>query len=176
VAAVREGLAGREGDDERRRRVAGYVEAGVPQDLAELVAGDAALVLAPHVVAAAERTGRSFPEVGEAALHLGGRLSLGMLHRAVGSLSIPDRMTRWSVQALRDDMLDARVQVVESALVSAPGEEPVAAVDAFLGARENEVARLRRFLRELSTDGEGRSASSAACLLAVRQLQAMGRA
>jgi glutamate dehydrogenase len=176
VAAVREGLADREGDEERRRRVAGYVEAGVPQDLAELVAGDAALVLAPHVVAAAERTGRSFAEVGEAALHLGGRLSLGMLHRAIGSLSIPDRMTRWSVQALRDDMLDARVQVVESALVSEPGEEPVAAVDAFLGARESEVSRLRRFLRELSTDGEGRSASSAACLLAVRQLQAMGRA
>ncbi|MEV4421886.1 NAD-glutamate dehydrogenase domain-containing protein [Patulibacter sp. NPDC049589] len=177
VATIRERLATREdGDDDRRRRIADYVEAGVPQDLAEAVAGDAAMVLAPHVVAAAERSGRPVGDVGAATLHLGERLSLGMLHRAIQSLAIPDRMTRWSVQALRDDLLDARVQVVESALVHGEGEDPIDAVDGFLDRQDAEVARLRRFLRELSTDGEGRSASSAACLLAVRQLQAMGRA
>ncbi|WP_051471806.1 NAD-glutamate dehydrogenase domain-containing protein [Patulibacter minatonensis] len=176
VHAVRERLAAREHDGDRIRRVTEYVEAGVPPDLAELVAGDAAMVLAPHVVAAAERTGRSVVDVGAATLHLGERLSLGMLHRAIQSLAIPDRMTRWSVQALRDDLLDARVRAVVGALEASPGEPPVASVDAYLERQEVEVFRLRRFLRELSTDGEGRSASSAACLLAVRQLQEMGRA
>jgi glutamate dehydrogenase len=176
VHAVRERLAAREHDGDRVRRVTEYVEAGVPPDLAEMVAGDAAMVLAPHVVAAAQRTGRSAVDVGAATLHLGERLSLGMLHRAIQSLAIPDRMTRWSVQALRDDLLDARVRVVVGALEACPGDQPVACVDAYLGRQEVEVFRLRRFLRELSTDGEGRSASSAACLLAVRQLQEMGRA
>jgi glutamate dehydrogenase len=175
VDAVRARLADLDEDDDRRRRLASYRDAGVPEDLAELVAGDAALVLAPHVVAAAERTGRPVADVGAATLHLGERLSLGMLHRAIQSLAIPDRMTRWSVQALRDDLLDARVQVVEGALRGGEGGDPIEAVDAFLDRRDGEVARLRRFLRELSTDGEGRSASSAACSLAVRQLQAMGR-
>ena len=177
VEAIRERLAERDGDDDRRARVAAFVDAGVPEDLAGLVAGDAALVLAPHVVAVAERTGRPVLDVGAATLHLGERLSLGLLHGAIQTLAIPDRMTRWSVQALRDDLLDARVRLVESALHRAPehgaGDDPILAIDLHLDHQDAEVLRLRRFLRELSTDGEGRSASSAACSLAVRQLQAM---
>ncbi|MDO9408914.1 NAD-glutamate dehydrogenase domain-containing protein [Patulibacter sp.] len=176
VEAVRAQLAERDGDDDRPPRIAAYVEAGVPEELAEQVAGDAALVLAPFVVAAAERCGRAVGEVSAATLHLGERLSLGLLHRAVGTLAIPDRMTRWSVQALRDDLLDAHVRVVESALRGPKADGPVEEVDAFLDEHDAEVLRLRRFLRELSSDGEGRSASSAACQLAVRQLQGMARA
>jgi glutamate dehydrogenase len=176
VEAVRAQLAERDGDDDRPPRIAAYVEAGVPEELAERVAGDAALVLAPFVVAAAERCGRGVGEVSAATLHLGERLSLGLLHRAVGTLAIPDRMTRWAVQALRDDLLDAHVRVVESALRGSGADGPVEVVDGFLDAHDAEVLRLRRFLRELSSDGEGRTASSAACQLAVRQLQGMARA
>jgi glutamate dehydrogenase len=176
VAAIRERLAQLDDDERRRKRVEAYCDTGVPRDLAEIVAGDAALVLAPHVVATADEVGRPVVDVGAAVLRLGEALVLGTLHAAIEALPIPDRMTRWSVQALRDDLLDARVAVVAAALRARPDASPDEAVDAFLDERPVDVLRLRRFLRELSTDGEHRSAaSSAACLLAVRQLQTMLR-
>jgi glutamate dehydrogenase len=176
VAAIRERLREVDTDERRRKRVEAFVGTGVPRELAEEATGDAALILAPHVVATAEAVDRPVVDVGAAVLHLGDELGLGALHAAVEGLPIPDRMTRWSVQALRDDLLDARVGVVAGALRESPDAGPHDAIDAFLRTRGHDVQRLRRFLRELSTDGESRSAaSSAACLLAVRQLQAMIR-
>jgi glutamate dehydrogenase len=134
------------------------------------------MVLAPHVVATAEEVGRPVVDVGAAVLRIGETLVLGTLHAAIEALPIPDRMTRWSVQALRDDLLDARVAVVAAALRARPDGSPDEAIAAFLDEHPVDVLRLRRFLRELSTDGESRSSASfAACLLAVRQLQAMVR-
>jgi glutamate dehydrogenase len=176
VAAIERRLAEREDDDEQRtERREAWIAAGVPEALADAVATDAALLLAPQIVAGAERCGQAVEAVADAVLHLGAELGMGTLHRAVGRLPLPDRMTRWAVQALRDDLLDARVAAAEVALAAAPKSDPVAAVDAFLVEHEVGVQRFRGFLRELSDgDSEQSSPAPAACTLAVRQLRALG--
>lgn len=177
VTAIERRLAERDADDERcaamRER---WVAAGVPEDLAHAVALDGAMLLAPQIVGGAGRCGRPVGEVADAVLRLGSELQMGMLHRAVEGLPIPDRLTRWSVQALRDDLFEARVAVAEVALAGARRKtDPVEAVDAFLASQEIAVGRFRAFLRELADSDEERSSRApAACILAVRQLQALG--
>lgn len=177
VAAIERRLADRDGDDERREALRErWVAAGVPEELADAVALDGAMLLAPQIVGGAARCGRPVAAVADAVLHLGSELQMGILHRAVEGLPIPDRLTRWSVQALRDDLFEARVAVAEVALVGAPKKtDPVEAVDAFLASQEVAVGRFRAFLRELAdSDDERASRPPAACTLAVRQLQALG--
>ncbi|WP_210493854.1 NAD-glutamate dehydrogenase domain-containing protein [Patulibacter sp. SYSU D01012] len=170
---IRERLAELLDDAGRRERTQELVDRGVPADLADRITAGSALLLAPHVVAAARAIDRSVTDVAGAVLHAGEQLSLDGLHRAVERLATPDRMTRWSVQALRDDLLDVRADLARCALREAPDDDPEAAVARFLEERPEDVARLRTFLRELSGDDEGPSAAYPACQLAVRQLQAM---
>lgn len=179
VREIERRLAARDVDDERcatlRER---WIAAGVPEELAHAVAVDGAMLLAPQMVGGAARCGRPVGDVADAVLHMGSELQMGMLHRAVEGLPIPDRLTRWSVQALRDDLFAARVAVAEVALVGAPKKTgPVEAADAFLATQEVAVGRFRAFLRELADGDEERSSRApAACTLAVRQLQALGEA
>ncbi|MFA4929048.1 MAG: hypothetical protein WC558_11065, partial [Patulibacter sp.] len=175
VDAIERRLAEREDDEARSERREAWIAAGVPEALADAVAIDAALLLAPQIVAGAGRCGRPVEDVADAVLHLGTELSMGTLHRAVEQLPLPDRLTRWAVQALRDDLLAARVAVAEVALEAAPKTDPIAAVDAFLAEHDVSVQRFRGFLRELSEgDSERASPAPAACTLAVRQLQVLG--
>jgi glutamate dehydrogenase len=176
VAAIERQLSEHEVDERADERRRSWIEAGVPEDLAAAVALDGAMLLAPQMVGGAGRSGRPVGDIADAVLHIGSELQMGTLHRAVEGLPIPDRLTRWSVQALRDDLLEARVAVAEVALLAAPKKtDPVEAVDAFLAAEEVAVARFRSFLRELSDgDNERSSVAPAACTLAVRELQALG--
>lgn len=176
VAAIERQFAEHDVDERAAERQRAWIEAGVPEDLARAVALDGAMLLAPQMVGGAERSGRPVGDIADAVLHLGTELQMGTLHRAVEHLPIPDRLTRWSVQALRDDLLEARVAVAEVALLAAPKKtDPIEAVDAFLAAEEVAVGRFRSFQRELTDgDSERSSPTPAACTLAVRELQLLG--
>ncbi len=177
VKAIERRMARREVDEQRRERRDRWIAAGVPESLANALAVDAAMLLAPQIVAGSGRCGRPVGEVADAVLHLGEVLQMRTLHGAVAALAMPDRLTRWAVQALRDDLLEARVAVAEVALQGAPKADPVAAVDAFLAGQDVAVHRFRAFLRELSEgDNDHATPAPAACTLAVRQLQALGEA
>ncbi|MGX6447684.1 NAD-glutamate dehydrogenase domain-containing protein [Patulibacter sp. S7RM1-6] len=170
---IRERLAELLDDAGRRERAQELVDRGVPDDLADRITAGSALLLAPHVVATARDLDRPVTDVAAAVLHAGEALSLDGLHQGVERLATPDRLKRWSVQALRDDLLDVRADVAGCALREAPDADPEEAVERFLAARPDDVTRLRIFLRELAGDDEGGSSSYPACQLAVRQLQAM---
>ncbi len=149
---------------------AGAMEAaGVPADLARRHARQPALVHAPDLVAVAAVTGRDVLDVARVAFALGDALELEWLEREIDALPAQTRLQRWALQAVRDDVLDARRVLTLHALQEAPGAAPEDAVAAFLERRAEMGRRLRAFARALSVD-EGPT-DLAGITLAVRHLR-----
>jgi glutamate dehydrogenase len=162
------------GDDERRARREEIVrrlrDAGVPEALARSHALRPELAHAPDVVRVAQRTGRSVEEVTRVFFAVGAELRLDWLETESARVPSTTRMQRWALQALREDVLQARRDLVAQALReggSAPPEELVAR---FLAAHEQPARRLEGFLRALARDGDP---DFAGLSLAVRQLRAL---
>jgi len=158
----------------RDERVAEAVEAGVPEDLARAVHAGPALLLAPYVVDGAARTGRPVLDVAVATLRTAELLGLQPLHDAIDGLPRGERTTRWAAQGLRDDLLEARADIACAALTAEDDADPAAALEAFVGRCDADVARLRTLIRELPSDPrESRATTAAAATLAVRRLWAI---
>ncbi|MGE4428821.1 MAG: NAD-glutamate dehydrogenase domain-containing protein, partial [Solirubrobacteraceae bacterium] len=171
---LRRCLDDRDTDERRRDELRAAIEGGVPEPLARDVTAGRWLHMAPNVVASAATTDRPVAVVARAAFRTGEALGLDPLHQTVEALRVPTRTLRWAVQALRDDLLEARVAIAVAALAAADDGTPDEAVDAFLAVRPDGVARLRTFLRDLSQSGRGEDvAAVAASSLAVRQLRAI---
>jgi glutamate dehydrogenase len=160
--------------DERERIAADLAERGVPEAMARAHAYQRTLVHAPDVIAAAGGApggaARSVEEVAGGFFRMGEALEIGWIERNIDELPVGTRMQRWAMQALRDDVLRARRELVTRALQEAPDAGVEEAVDRFLAARESGRARLRAFTRTLAGDGEP---DLAGLTLAVRQLRAL---
>ena len=90
---------------------------------------------------------------------------------ALDELPQSTRTQRWSVQAVREDCLDALAELARSALTSAePGDDPAAAVDSYLDARASQARRLGAVTASLTVEGAG---DLPALMLAVRALRAL---
>jgi glutamate dehydrogenase len=87
----------------------------------------------------------------------------------MAELPVGTRMQRWALQAVRDDILAARRLVAERALQDAPEASAEDAIDDFLDANAEGVARLAGFTRALAGEGT----DLAGLTLAVRQLRAL---
>jgi glutamate dehydrogenase len=162
------------GDDwrERRRAVADdLVARGAPAEVAWAHALTPELMQAPDILGVAEHTGAAVEDVARAYHALAERLDIVWLLGALDELPQPTRTQRWAVQAVREDCLEALAELARSALErDAAGQDPAAAVDAYLDARPTKTRRLGAVTASLSIEGTG---DLPALMLAVRALRAL---
>lgn len=145
------------------------LDAGCPEEVARRHAEQDLLVLGPDIVAVAASISRPVGDVGRAFLLVGEMSPIDRLHDRIARISAPSRWHRLAVQSLQDDLLAARRRLVERILAGDKG--PVdAAVERYLGDREEDLAVLERFLRSLALE-EGEEL--AAATVAVRQVSSL---
>ena len=80
------------------------------------------------------------------------------------------RWQRWAQQSTEDDLFAIRRELCEELLVDAEDDPIDEEVEAFLGAREEAVSRLQRFMRKLAMEG---ATDLAQFTVALRQLRAL---
>jgi glutamate dehydrogenase len=180
IATGREGFArladvlGDLGTEDRRSRreqtVERLVEAGVPQPLARGHALRPELIHAPDMIWVAGATGRPIEEVAEVFFAVGAELRLDWLEGELARVPVSSRMQRWSLQAVREDTLQARRELAGSVLAESAGGSAQEAVEAFLAERSERVRRFEGFLRALSREGDP---DLPGLTLAVRQLRSI---
>jgi glutamate dehydrogenase len=163
------------GSDEwraQRRQVADdLVNKGVSEDVAWAHALTRELMQAPDIISVAQQTGRPVESVAQAFHALAARLDVVWLLGALEELPQSTRTQRWAVQAVREDCLDALAELARCALLEeAEGQEPAAAVDAYLDARAALGRRLAAVTASLTVEGTG---DLPALMLAVRAVRAL---
>jgi glutamate dehydrogenase len=172
IAALLTSLGTEEWRAAHEARVGGLVEQGVPEHMARGHAFTPALVHAPDAIAVADHCGRPVEDVARAFYLVEDRAELGWLERQVDGLAVSGRMQRWAQQALRDDVLRVRRDLVQAALREDAGARPVEeALDAFFARRDAHSRQLGRFVRALAHDGA--SSDLAGLSLALRQVRAL---
>ena len=119
----------------------GLVSLGAPKELsaetASLLLGQAA----GEVGQVARATGRQPAPVVPAWRRVDAGLGLGPLSELLRGWPGAGRWQRWQLHVLADQLADTRVAISARALVAFPGEEGEQAVDRWLAAREQSVAR-----------------------------------
>lgn len=151
----------------RERRVDELVEKGVPVQLARRHAYSAGMIHAPDIIAVVQNTDRSLYEVGQAFYRIADVLDIGWLEQEIENLRPTSRMHRWAQNALRDDILLARKELAERALMASPDAPIEEAIERFLLLRQQGTERFTKFSRSLNVDG---APDLAGLTLAVRQL------
>jgi len=170
LAAILAELGSESLREARERQVAEAVEHGVAEGLARALAYLPGMSHAPDVIAASQALGRSVEDVGRTFSLLEDRAGIGWIEEQLGELPVSTRMQRWALQALRDDLWRARRDLAQRALQESSGAPVQDAVDAFVEARPDAMARLAGLARTMA--GEG-GADLAGLSLAVRQLRAL---
>ena len=149
----------------RKREAWRLIDLGVPEEIAIRHAHLPALVHGPNVARVCERTGRPLDEVVRAFFLVGEAAFVDWLEARLAAAPAATRWHRWAVQAMEDDLREARSRIAELVL-SEPG--PIdRAVAGFLESHADAVARLSRFMRALDADD---AADVAALTVAVRQV------
>ena len=154
LAQVRAQLADLLPTPERRRWVKaakGYATLGLPQDLADEVAGLDYLPSSMGVVEVARRTGASLVEAGTRFFALGERLRLGWLRDRVHELPADDKWSKIALGGLVMDLRRAQQDLAER-FVRARIEEPKLGVDGFLGHTPNVIKRYDAALAQIVED------------------------
>jgi len=115
--------------------VAALLERGVPEDVARRHVGQAELVHAPAIIAVARAHERDVVEVAHGYFAISEALELGALEARLEGVAASSRWQVLALQAIEDDLLLARRQLVERVLAEG-AERPVEeAAGAYLVAR-----------------------------------------
>ena len=101
---------------------------------------------------------------------MGEAFHVDRLERAIDGSEPRSRWQRLALQALEDDLMQVRRDLAAIAIREGVGRPIDEAVDSFLGARAEGIARLDRFMRSLAADPGG---GLAALSVAVRQIRAV---
>jgi len=146
------------------------VAEGVPERVAKRHAFQPELVHGPDIIAVSYATGRAPLEVARGFFLLGERLEIDWLENQLEALPVATRWQRWAQQSLEDDLFAVRRQLAETVLEEAGGAPIDEAVEMFLTARSEPVARLQRFMRSLAVEGV---TDIAQLTVALRQIRAL---
>ncbi len=135
-------------------RYQGYVEAGVPELLARLVAGTGYLYTLLPILEAADVTGREPAEVALAHFAIGGALELPWYLQQINNLPVDSQWQALAREAFRDDM-DGQQRIITIALLQMLGgpEDIKARVALWLEQHQPLVERWRAALAELRAAG-----------------------
>ena len=154
---------------EVRAAAQGYIDAGLPPDMARRAASWSRLHTALDVVEVASMRGRSVEDVGAMYWLVFEQLGLGWLWDAVSALP---RQTRWQSQArsaLRDDLLGALRALTDEVLrVGDRYDVPAVLVIGWVDADRRAIDRASRVLTDIRTAG---TFDVTTLTVAVRQLR-----
>ena len=92
------------------------------------------------------------------------------LEARASEVTATTRWHRWALQAVQDDLLLLRRQLVERVLTHADGGPVDEAVTAYLESRTEAVSRLARFMRGLALE---EASDLSALTVAVRQVRSL---
>jgi glutamate dehydrogenase len=127
----------------REAVVMDLVSKGVAEDLARRHAYQPELAHAPDIVAVSRTTGETIGYVASAFYLAGERFHLDWIERQLPDLPETSRWQRWAGQAMGDDLMTLRRDIVLRVL-SAPGAPIEAAVDGFVQRMPGYAARQAR--------------------------------
>jgi glutamate dehydrogenase len=153
VAAALDGALSEESLRARAERKAKLVAAGVPNDLAHRMADLAAVAAAPDIVLVADRTGKAVGEVAATYFAAGSFFRLDRIAGAAATIPVTDYFDRLALDRARDSIGDAERRLAAAMVgnsVAAPG---VAAVEAWVATRHDEVERIRLAINEIANSG-----------------------
>ena len=150
----------------------GFVAAGVPQELAERVAGMVPAYSTFDLVEIAQQTGRSVQEVAEVYFDLADRLQLSRLRERIISLPRDDRWNTMARNALRDDIYTAHAALTHDVLVASESGSPEERLAAWLEKNAAASARTTKMLGEIWESDTFSIATLSVALRAIRTLVA----
>jgi glutamate dehydrogenase len=156
--------------EEHEQHVLRLVQLGVPEPLARRHAFQGELVHGPDIISVARDSDRPVEDVARTFFLLGERLEIDWLEFRLEEMPAATKWQRWAIQSMEDDVFLVRRQLAERVIAeggTAPVEE---AVDRFLERRAERVARLRRFMKGLATEGV---TDLAQLTVALRQIRAV---
>ena len=162
-------LAGRDlaGFSERREI---YVARGVPDDLADRIAGMVPAYSAFDIVDIAHGTGRSVEETAEVYFDLADRLQIARLRDMITALPRDDRWNTMARGAIRDDLYTAHAALARDVLsVTGPGS-PEQRLAAWVQRNDSAVRRANQTLTEIWESNAFTVATLSVAVRAVRTL------
>jgi glutamate dehydrogenase len=162
-------LAGRDlaGFGERREL---YVARGVPDELADRIAGMVPAYSAFDIVDIAHGTGRSVEETAEVYFDLADRLQIGRLRDMITALPRDDRWNTMARGAMRDDLYAAHAALARDVLsVTGPGS-PEQRLAAWVQRNDSAVRRANQTLTEVWESNAFTVATLSVAVRAVRTL------
>ena len=154
VRQLRETVPGLLREQEREtlvRQVADYGAKGVPDELAGRIVGLSLLGGSLDVVKSASETGRAVPQAAAAYFRLGDELGLDWLLERVNELDAKDTWASRARSGLRYDLYTEYKRLTVLALGAPGGGGGAEQADAWLGAHQSAVERVRRLLGEMQT-------------------------
>jgi glutamate dehydrogenase len=159
VAAVREAVDSAQPRlvEERSRAVAGWMEKGVPEGLAQRVTELAGLESAPDGVLVSEASGASVAEAISVLFALAQELQTGRLRAMAMGLKPVDRFERLSIDRAIERMELARRRMAIAVLAETDPAPPADRVSAWIGRRAELIQRVRRGLAD-ATSGPANAA------------------
>lgn len=146
-----------------------YVEAGVPEELARMVAGTSHLYTLLPIIEAAEVTGETLENVASAYFSVGGALDLSWYMHQLTNLPVRNNWQALAREGFRDDLDNQQRSITVSVLRMSDGpEEFDARVALWLAQRPALVERWKAILGELRSAGD---VDYAMYVVASRELQ-----
>ncbi len=131
-------------------RYQGYVDAGVPELLARMVAGTSHLYTLLPIIEASDVTGQSAAQVAKAFFAVGSSLDLNWYLQQISSLPVENNWQALAREAFRDDIDHQQRAITISVLqMNDAPEEVEARVELWLAQHEGMVKRWRLMLDEL---------------------------
>ena len=148
-------------------RVAGWVSAGVPTEVAQRVAISDALFTALDVADIADGAQRGLADTGEVHFVLGARLGLAKLRQLINGLTADTHWQGLAKVALGDDLADLQRAITRNVIATASGDAPQ-----MLAAWEtrNKIP-MERALRLMAEIGDAKTADLAMLSVALRELR-----
>ncbi|MEO3749034.1 NAD-glutamate dehydrogenase [Streptomyces sp. B6B3] len=128
------------------------VASGVPDDLAQQVAGFSAVFPALDIVAVADRTDRPLLDVAEVYYHLGDQLGISQLQDRISELPRADRWQSMARTAIREDLYAAHQLITADVLAAADQDAgPEESYAAWSRRNAAILGRARATLREIQS-------------------------
>ena len=148
-----------------------FVTRGVPDELAERVAGMVPAYSTLDLVEIAHGTGRPVEEVAEVYFDLADRLQITRLRERIIALPRDDRWKTMARAALRDDLYASHAALTRDVLVtSESGQSPEQRLAAWVDKNESAVARAAETLGEIWESDSFELATLSVALRVVRTL------
>ena len=133
-------------------RIATYVEQGVPEETARLIACLEPMASAADIVHVANELGREVGDVGRAYFAVGARLGYDWLRAAGEQITSDDHWERLAIAGIIDDLYSQQ-RSLTSAILANRSAEGVAAVDEWADDRARPIERALSLIGEYKAGG-----------------------